>query len=245
MIVSLAKLYSPKWKIDETLADIRNQKLSHSNHMALRVSKLGKGRYFLMDGNHRALEALLAGKSSLSAIIDEHVPDMTRTGGSYASIIASAVPITSALVQNNPRRRITRAPFGKRFILHSPVGPVFRVDGAKVRAADVDGVGGWHGLVYPKLVPGEEVWIERMAGGPREERYLLAHEMVEIALMRILKWGYQRAHNAANRAERKLRAGACPLKIFTAVLRRHMPGRYQLDVERVANDFYRAYKGYR
>jgi hypothetical protein len=243
VIIAFTKLYSPQWKINETLEDIRNGKLSHSNDKPLRVSKCGKGRYFLMDGNHRAIEALLAGKTSLPGVLDEHVPDMTRTGGAYKSILDSAVQITGARVQINPLRRSKN--FGKSFRIHSPVGPVFRVDGAKVRAADVDGVGGWHGLVYPKLVPREEVWIEHMAGGPVEERYLLAHEMVEIALMRILKWGYQRAHDAANRAERKLRAGACPLKVFTAVLRRHMPGRYQLDVERAADHFYRAYKRYR
>jgi hypothetical protein len=168
---------------------------------------------------------------------------MMRTGTSYQSIKDSAVQITTAKVQTNPLPRSKN--FGKRFVIQSPVGPVFRVDGAKVRAADVDGVGGWHGLVYPKLVPKEEVWIEHMTGGAVEERYLLAHEMVEIALMRILKWGYQRAHDAANRAERKLRAGAPPLAVFTAVLRRHMPGRYQLDVERVAQDFYKAYRSYR
>ena len=136
------------------------------------------------------------------------------------------------------------ARFGKSFRVRSPVGPVYRVDGAKVRRKHTDFIGGGHALVYG-FVPGEEVWVEKMAGGAVEERYLLAHEMVEIALMRILGWKYDRAHAAANRAERRLRKDDCPLKVFTAVLRRHMPGRYQLDVDRVALQFHKAYKGYR
>lgn len=122
---------------------------------------------------------------------------------------------------------------------------MYRVDGAKVRRVEVDGVAGWHALVYPKLVPRDEVWIEKLAGGPAEERKILAHEMVEIALMRILGWKYQRAHDTANRAERRLRKGDNPLRVFTAVLRRHMPSRYRLDVERCAAAFTKTYLRYK
>lgn len=145
---------------------------------------------------------------------------------------------------SNPRDAVEHR-FDKSLRIQCPVGPVYRVNGAKVRKVDPDGVAGWHKGAYPRLVPGQEIWIEKMDDGPKEERHILAHEMVEIALMRILGWKYQRAHDTANRAEKKLRAGENPLKVFTAVLRRHMPGRYQMDVERVAKDFDRAYRRYR
>ena len=135
--------------------------------------------------------------------------------------------------------------FGKSLRVRSPVGPVFRVDGAKVRKVDPDGIGGWHKAVYPKLVPGNEIWIEKLAGGADEERKILAHEMIEIALMRTRGWTYQRAHDTANRSERRLRNGDCPLKVFVAVLKRHFPRRYQPYAVETAEGMYRAYKAYR
>jgi hypothetical protein len=134
--------------------------------------------------------------------------------------------------------------FGKQFILNSPMGPVYRVNGAKVRNHTVDGAAGWHNLVYPKLVPGNEIWIERLVGGPKEEKFILAHEMMEIALMRIRKWKYQRAHDMANKYEAKLRAGACPDKTFLHFFQHHIPWRMRLELDLAASDTTLAYRNY-
>jgi hypothetical protein len=119
------------------------------------------------------------------------------------------------------------------------------VNGAKVRAVDPDGIGGWHHAVYPKLVPKNEIWIEKLAGGAKEERFILAHEMIEIALMRIRGWKYQRAHDVANRFERKLRAGEKPREVFTAAMRIHLPRRHRADTGVVGHNMAVAYEDYK
>ena len=110
----------------------------------------------------------------------------------------------------------------KHLKLMSPVGRVYTVDGAKVREKHTVFIGGGHHLVYP-WVPRHEVWIERMRGGWREERFLLAHEMTEIVLMMVRRWPYEKAHAAANVAEQRLRAGACPDKVFIEFMGEHFP----------------------
>lgn len=110
----------------------------------------------------------------------------------------------------------------KQFKLMSPVGRVYTVDGAAVRKKHPDFIGGSHNLV-DSFVPKHEVWIERMCGGWREERFLLAHEMTEIVLMMVRRWPYEKAHAAANVAEQRLRAGACPDKVFIEFLGEHFP----------------------
>jgi hypothetical protein len=92
--VKLSQLYSPRWKIDETRADIAAGRTSRTK-APLRVTRMGRGKYFLMDGNHRVQEHLMAGGTSYSAFIDEHTPDLTRTGGAYDAVIATAVRVTS------------------------------------------------------------------------------------------------------------------------------------------------------
>ncbi len=137
------------------------------------------------------------------------------------------------------------ARFDKSFRVRSLVGPVYRVNGAKVRKASIDGAAGWHGLVYPSLVPRNEVWIEKLVGGAKEERFILAHEMTEILLMRVRKWKYQRAHDAANRVERSLRKGRCPAKVFAAFMKRHFPRATDAAEIMVGAALLEAYRGYR
>lgn len=108
----------------------------------------------------------------------------------------------------------------RKFRLICPVGAVYKVDGRAVRTRHAVMVGGAHSLVYP-WVPTGEIWIERMRGGRRDERNILAHEMVEILLMHFKKWSYDRAHDAANQLEQRLRKGIAPKKAFLAFLQRH------------------------
>jgi len=107
MIVSFDQLYSPRWKIDETRVDIAAGHLSRTR-APLRVTRMGRGKFFLMDGNHRVQEHLMAGGRSYPAVLDEHIPDLTRTAGAYDSVIASAVLVASGLVKSNPGSKFDR-----------------------------------------------------------------------------------------------------------------------------------------
>lgn len=112
--------------------------------------------------------------------------------------------------------------FGKSLRVRSPLGNVYRVDGTSLRRKHTDFIGGGHRRVYA-FVPGEDVWIEKMNAGPKEERYLLAHEMTEILLMRVHKWKYEPAHAVANRVEKKLRRGGTPSSVFACYVRHYFP----------------------
>lgn len=90
--VDIGKLYSPEWKIKETLDDLRNNKPSMTGG-AIRVSKIGNGRLFVLDGNHRVVEAIKSGKTTIPVVFDNYIPDMTKTGGGYLDTIKSAVRI--------------------------------------------------------------------------------------------------------------------------------------------------------
>lgn len=136
------------------------------------------------------------------------------------------------------------ARFDKSFRVMSPVGPVYRVNGAKVRRKHVDMIGGAHRLVPYDFVPGNEIWIEKLTGGAKEERFILAHEMTEILLMRVRKWKYQRAHDAANRVERALRKGANAYLTFSRFIKRHFPSAHPDAAARTSSELVEAYQDY-
>jgi hypothetical protein len=97
VIVTLTKLWSPAWKIKETRDDIAAGKRSRTR-APIRVSRWG-GKYYVIDGNHRVQEALQAGKKNIEAVVDEHVPNMNRTGGAYNSMLETAVRVDT---ETNP-----------------------------------------------------------------------------------------------------------------------------------------------
>ncbi len=77
-----------------------------------------------------------------------------------------------------------------------------RVDGVHIRAQWADFVGGGHRLVY-RFIPANEIWIDTSV---REwPGYLASHEIIEVLLMKMLHWKYERAHEAANALEQDLR----------------------------------------
>jgi hypothetical protein len=94
--VRLASLLTPDWKLQETLHDISDGKLSWTRG-PLTVTKAGHGRYLVMNGNHRALEGLMAGMTEYPAELDAYVPDLTRTGGAHDSVLRSAVPLSKGI----------------------------------------------------------------------------------------------------------------------------------------------------
>jgi hypothetical protein len=90
---------------------------------------------------------------------------------------------------------------------------IYKIDGNQVRnTLDVEFIGGGHNLVYP-FIPENEIWIETLEGAD-DQRFILAHELVEIFLMRHLGWPYKKAHNVANKTEDKLRHGGDPEVVF-------------------------------
>lgn len=111
------------------------------------------------------------------------------------------------------RQYVTRGPENTK---------IYRVDGSAVREhIDTDFIGGGHALVY-RWCAEDEIWIEKMRGGRTEEAFLLAHEMVEVLLMRHRRWKYTLAHAKATSIERVLREGADPGWVFDLFVRRYL-----------------------
>jgi hypothetical protein len=110
----------------------------------------------------------------------------------------------------------------KRRWLKTPLGTAYLVDGPAVRAKHVDFIGGGHHRIYPWL-PAGQIWIERSTN--REQRLLLAHELVEVLAMKYLRVKYDRGHEIANGVERQLRQGG-GRKVALAVFLRHLSRYY-------------------
>jgi hypothetical protein len=94
--VALSSLYSPLWKVEDTLKDISDGRVS-MNSGVVKVSKLGNGRYFIIDGNHRVVEAIQRGEVSINVTLDEYIPDMNKTGGAYDTMVKSAIRVVEVV----------------------------------------------------------------------------------------------------------------------------------------------------
>ena len=87
--IPIQKIYAWIPKLEETLQDIKNNKLSYSKDKPIVVSKFGRN-FFILDGHHRMFEAYSEGKSfTIDAVIDKYVPDIERTGGAYNSYLSN------------------------------------------------------------------------------------------------------------------------------------------------------------
>lgn len=65
--IDLRKLYVQPWKLERTLAEVARGEVSRSNEHPLHLKHLGHGRYYVLDGNHRVVEALMRGEKKLPA----------------------------------------------------------------------------------------------------------------------------------------------------------------------------------
>lgn len=94
--VGINKLFAWRPKLEETVADIDAGRLSHASGKPLTVSRLDtpRGAYMILDGHHRAVEALLAGRQSIDVAVNPFVPRIERAGGAYASYITDKVNVT-------------------------------------------------------------------------------------------------------------------------------------------------------
>ena len=94
---------------------------------------------------------------------------------------------------------------------------VHAVSGPKIRDhLSVEFAAGGHGYVY-KYVPKDEVWIEDI-NTLRDQRMVLAHELIEREFMKVRGWTYKKAHALANKLEQLLRNGAPPMATFFAFM---------------------------
>ncbi len=131
----------------------------------------------------------------------------------------------------------------KEFRMLSAFGRIYTVDGARVRKKRTVFIGGGHHLIYP-WVPKGEIWIERMKGGWREERFILAHELTEIVLMVWRGWSYDKAHDAANKAEHELRTGGDPRSVFQSFVGGYFPRATPEGANTVVDNLTRVFEKY-
>jgi len=81
---------------------------------------------------------------------------------------------------------------------------IYEVDGLAVRKKEIAYTMGGHDLVYPGLVPRNEVWIDN-ALGKLDQDYTTLHELHERRLMATKGMDYDDAHEYANAIEQKYR----------------------------------------
>ena len=91
--VRLRSLYAWEPKLDDTLEEIERGELSYASGEPVLVSKLGKrGAWFVMDGHHRAIEALQRGETEIDAVHSADVPNIEH-GGGYRDMLSQMVNI--------------------------------------------------------------------------------------------------------------------------------------------------------
>ena len=100
MNVALARVWGWRPKVDRTIVDVAEQRLSFSTGAPIVVSRLdGRRGYYLIDGYHRVVEAALAGRRSIRAEVDPNVPRIERTGGAHRAFLEDAVSIRDYVQQ--------------------------------------------------------------------------------------------------------------------------------------------------
>jgi hypothetical protein len=97
--VSVAKLFAWRPKLLETIVDVDEGRLSYSPGKPLRVSHLDtpRGAFMILDGHHRAVEAVRAGNATIAVELDSYVPRIERAGGAYSSYVDDKVNVADFL----------------------------------------------------------------------------------------------------------------------------------------------------
>lgn len=93
--VDVKKLFAWRPKLEETLVDIKEGRLSHSPDNPARVSRLDspRGAFMILDGHHRVVEAILAKRPSIKIELDQYVPRIERSGGAFQSYVDDKVNV--------------------------------------------------------------------------------------------------------------------------------------------------------
>ena len=93
--VDVKKLFAWRPKLEETIVDVAEGRVSRSGDRPLRVSRLDtpRGAYMILDGHHRAVEAIRAGHQTIPIEIDHYLPRIERAGGAFNSYINDKVNV--------------------------------------------------------------------------------------------------------------------------------------------------------
>jgi len=90
---SVQVLFGWRPKLEEVMLDLREGRVSRSQGKPLIVSRLDapRGGLMIIDGYHRAVEAILAGRRSVDFEIDPFVPRIERAGGAHRHYVDDKV----------------------------------------------------------------------------------------------------------------------------------------------------------
>ena len=93
--VDVKKLFAWRPKLEETIVDVAEGRVSRSGDQPLRVSRLDtpRGAYMILDGHHRVVEAIRAGHQTTPIEIDPYLPRIERAGGAFDSYINDKVNV--------------------------------------------------------------------------------------------------------------------------------------------------------
>lgn len=99
----LRSLYAWKPKVDETLIELEKEELSyHAAGSPLLVSKLSqRGAWFILDGHHRAVEAIRRGEPTITVVHSADVPNIEH-GGGYQDMLAKMVNLVDYVTEQRP-----------------------------------------------------------------------------------------------------------------------------------------------
>ena len=101
--VDVKKLFAWRPKLEETIVDVGEGQVSRSGDQPLRVSRLDapRGTYLILDGHHRAVEAIRAGHATIPVEIDRYVPRIERTAGAFQSYVDDKVNVYERATQRS------------------------------------------------------------------------------------------------------------------------------------------------
>lgn len=92
--VEMDALYSSKDKLEKTVESINKKSYSHAKGKPILVTRMTEDRYYIVDGNHRALELASDGKKRVKVSLFEYMQDITETNNAdMRDRMNSAVPV--------------------------------------------------------------------------------------------------------------------------------------------------------
>lgn len=105
MKISIDRLYSPNWKIEQTIDEILKNELSMTDGpIEVSYNKYDKS-YRIINGHHRVIEAYLRGETTIDSERSKDVPDMFSYDMGEINIgkkLRSIEFLKSINVQNKP-----------------------------------------------------------------------------------------------------------------------------------------------
>jgi hypothetical protein len=103
--VAAKRLFAWSPKLEETIADVDEGRVSRSSDKPLRVSRLDdpRGAFMILDGHHRAVEAIRAGRQTIPIEIDSYVPRIEHAGGAFDNYVDDKVNVYERVTRGSRR----------------------------------------------------------------------------------------------------------------------------------------------